>query len=64
MWRRIAGGLNTEAQETIFSDLSKFLNPTSARQGNIAKQGKQQGYDDMVRLAAILERLPVEKKYS
>lgn len=62
MWRRIAGGLDSEAQEFIFSDLTKYLNPASARQGNIAKQSKQRGYDDMVRLAAVLERLPVTKK--
>ncbi len=62
LWRRIAGGLDTEAQERIFHDLEKYINPASARQGNIAKQGKQRGYEDMVRLAAVLERLPIEKK--
>ncbi|MGR9052206.1 MAG: Hsp70 family protein [Gammaproteobacteria bacterium] len=62
LWRRIAGGLNDEAQEKIFDDLAKFLNPASARQGGIAKQIKTRGYDDMVRLSAVLERLPVDKK--
>ena len=62
LWRRISGGLDTEAQELIFQDLAKYLNPASARQGNTAKQSKQRGYDDMVRLAAVLERLPVEQK--
>ncbi len=62
LWRRISGGLDTEAQELIFKDLAKYLNPASARQGNTAKISKQRGYDDMVRLAAVLERLPVAQK--
>ena len=62
LWRRIAGGLNTQAQEQIFADIAKFLNPAAARQAGIAKQIKTRGYDDMVRLSATLERLPVEKK--
>ena len=62
LWRRISGGLDTESQELIFNDLAKYLNPASARQGNTAKQSKQRGYDDMVRLSAVLERLPIEQK--
>ena len=62
LWRRISGGLDTEAQEKILKDLTKYLNPASARQGNTAKLGKQRGYDDMVRLAAVLERLPTDQK--
>jgi len=61
-WRRIAGGLNVQAQEQIFNDISKYLNPAAARQAGIAKQIKTRGYDDMVRLSATLERLPVDKK--
>ncbi len=62
LWRRIAGGLTTTAQEAIFADLANYLNPASARLPNVAKHLKTRGYDDMVRLAAVLERLPVEKK--
>jgi len=62
LWRRISGGLDTEAQELIFNDLAKYLNPASALQGNTAKLSKQRGYDDMVRLAAVLERLPIAQK--
>jgi len=62
LWRRIAGGLNSTAQEQIFADIAKFLNPAAARQAGIAKQIKTRGYDDMVRLSATLERLPVDKK--
>ncbi len=62
LWRRIAGGLNAEAQENIFKDISKFINPAAARQAGLAKQVKMRGYDDMVRLAGVLERLPVTNK--
>ncbi len=62
LWRRISGGLDTESQELIFDDIEKYINPASARQGTVAKQGKQKSYDDMVRLAAVLERLPINKK--
>jgi hypothetical protein len=62
LWRRIAGGLSVIAQEQIFSDIAKFINPAAARQPGVAKQIKSRGYDDMVRLAAVLERLPVDKK--
>ncbi len=62
LWRRIAGGLSVIAQEQIFSDIAKFINPATARQPGVAKQIKSRGYDDMVRLAAVLERLPVDKK--
>jgi molecular chaperone DnaK (HSP70) len=62
LWRRIAGGLSVAAQEQIFADIAKFINPAAARQAGVAKQIKNRGYDDMVRLAAVLERLPVDKK--
>jgi len=62
LWRRIASGLNAEAQEQLFKDISKFLNPAAARQAGVAKQIKMRGYDDMVRLVGVLERLPVDKK--
>lgn len=62
LWRRIAGGLDAAAQERIFDDIAKFLNPASARQPGVVKHIKNRGYDDMVRLAAVLERLSVAKK--
>ncbi|WP_340121580.1 Hsp70 family protein [Methylobacter svalbardensis] len=62
LWRRMAGGLDAAAQERIFTDITKFLDPAAARQPGVIKQIKNRGYDDMVRLAAVLERLPVAKK--
>lgn len=62
LWRRIAGGLDGEAQEQIFNDIAKFINPAAARQPGVAKHIKNRGYDDMVRLSGVLERLPVSQK--
>ncbi len=62
LWRRIAGGLDAAAQELIFADIANYVNPASSRQPSVAKQSKQRGYDEMVRLAAVLERLPVSSK--
>lgn len=59
LWRRIAGGLNEIGQQQVFSDIAKFINPAAARQPAVAKQLKNRSYDDMLRLAAVLERLPV-----
>lgn len=62
LWRRVAGGLDAAAQERIFDDVAKYLNPSAARQPAVAKQLKNRSYDDIVRLAAVLERLPAAKK--
>jgi molecular chaperone DnaK (HSP70) len=61
-WRRLAGGLNEEAQLTIFADLADFINPETAKRGNLPSLAKKRSYEDMVRLAAVLERLPVSQK--
>lgn len=62
LWRRVAGGLDAAAQLRIFADLEKFLDPAVARQPGVAKQLAMRGYEDMVRLAAALERLPADAK--
>ncbi|MCK9605247.1 MAG: hsp70 family protein [Methylomonas sp.] len=62
LWRRVAGGLNAEAQQRIFKDIAKFIDPTAARQSGVAKQVATRGYEDMVRLAAALERLSAVDK--
>jgi hypothetical protein len=62
LWRRVAGGLSSEAQQRIFNDIAKFINPATARQAGVTKQLATRGYEDMVRLAAALERLPVSNK--
>ncbi|RLT98079.1 Hsp70 family protein [Ketobacter sp.] len=61
-WRRAAGGLDVSAQKKLFKDISKFINPASARNLKIKTEIKNKSYEDMVRLAASLEGLPVETK--
>lgn len=62
LWRRIAGGLEAAAQEKIYKDIAKYVNPASARNSKVASELKKRGYEDMVRLVGCLENLPVEKK--
>jgi hypothetical protein len=60
LWRRVAGGLKGEEQTRLLDDIAFYLQPHSKRQG---KSGaRKEGYDDMVRLAASLERVPMERK--
>ncbi|MDO9105356.1 MAG: Hsp70 family protein [Methylovulum sp.] len=62
LWRRIAGGLDMQAQVRIFGDITKYIDPSAARQPGVAKQVKIRGYEEIVRLAAVLERLPTAQK--
>lgn len=62
LWRRVAGGLQAEAQQRLFNDIAKYVNPAAARQPGVSKQLTMRGYEDMVRLAAALERLQVADK--
>jgi molecular chaperone DnaK (HSP70) len=62
LWRRIAGGLNAQAQGSLFAALADFINPDKAKRGNLAALAKKRGYEDMLRLAAVLERLPLADK--
>ena len=61
-WRRIAGGLNQEQQETLLADIAKYLHPGAMKNPQSAKAAHDMGYESMVRLAASLEHLDVEDK--
>lgn len=61
-WRRIAGGLSQEQQETILADIAKYLHPGAMKNPQSAKTAQDMGYESMVRLAASLEHLEVEDK--
>ncbi|EID0691073.1 Hsp70 family protein [Vibrio vulnificus] len=61
-WRRIAGGLNQEQQETLLADIAKYLHPGAMKNPQTAKTAQDMGYEAMVRLAASLEHLEVEDK--
>jgi molecular chaperone DnaK (HSP70) len=62
LWRRVAGGLGEPQQFEVFDDLAEFINPETAKRGNLPSLAKKRGYEDMVRLAAVLERLPAATK--
>jgi hypothetical protein len=62
LWRRVAGGLNEQAQQRIYKDISKYINPGNARNPKTARELKVRSYEDIVRLVAVLEHLPVESK--
>ena len=62
LWRRVAGGLDATRQQSLYEDLAPFINPETARRGNLPVLARKRGYEDMVRLAAALERLSVGTK--
>jgi hypothetical protein len=62
LWRRIAGGLDQLQHERLYNDLRPYLEPPSARPKQKPKGPGAQGLEDMVRLAASLERLSGAQK--
>ncbi len=62
LWRRIAGGLPEPAQLRIFADIRDFIDPDTARRGNLPGLAKKRSHEDMLRLVGVLERLPVDDK--
>ncbi|WP_413110231.1 Hsp70 family protein [Thaumasiovibrio sp. DFM-14] len=63
-WRRICGGLNRAQQHTIFSDIQKYLQPNANRNKKLLAEKQAKGYEEMVRLAACLEKIDLDKKMS
>jgi molecular chaperone DnaK (HSP70) len=63
LWRRIAGGLDEEAQRTVFRTVAPFVRPREARRPPPRVPGvKGEAVDEMIRLAASVERVaPAEK---
>ncbi len=61
LWRRVAGGLDRARQQKVLDAVRPGLEPRGTGWG-LAKKSKAQGHDEMVRLAASLERLPAEQK--
>jgi hypothetical protein len=63
MWRRIAGGLEVEAQERIFETVAPFLRPRDPRKPPPKVAGaKPEAQDEMIRLAGSLERIDPSEK--
>jgi molecular chaperone DnaK (HSP70) len=61
-WRRAAGGLNEEQQLQLFEDIGQYLDPKALTSRKLQAEAKQKAYEDMVKLAAALEYLPIEQK--
>lgn len=62
LWRRVSGGLNEQAQCQILDDIAYDIRLPGKRSVKRPPGVKHQGYDDMVRLVATLERLPAVRK--
>ncbi|KND62226.1 DnaK-related protein [Candidatus Burkholderia verschuerenii] len=62
LWRRAAGGLDEAAQLRLLDDMAFVLQPPGTSRYRKAAGAARAGYEDMVRLAASLERVPVERK--
>lgn len=58
LWRRVAGGLGDEAQARLLQDFAFNLQGDGERPPQLVPGSR----DDMLRLAASLERLPAEHK--
>jgi hypothetical protein len=62
LWRRVAGGLDAAAQAKLFAAVADYIHPDKAKRGNLPALAKKRSYEDMLRLAAVLERLPLADK--
>jgi molecular chaperone DnaK (HSP70) len=63
LWRRIAGGLEADAQARIFDAVSPLLPPADPRRPRAKSPGvKPEAFDEVVRLAGSLERVAVGRK--
>ena len=62
LWRRVAGGLTEEAQKQIYRDVARYINPLNAKNQKVVRELKTRSYENMVRLVAVLEHLPVANK--
>jgi molecular chaperone DnaK (HSP70) len=60
LWRRAAGGLGEVAQLRVLEILAGHLETTDTRKRSQPSGPAQATYDDMVSLAASLERVPVK----
>jgi uncharacterized protein YjeT (DUF2065 family) len=62
LWRRAAGGLNETMQTRLLDEIAYYLQPPGKALVKRPPGPRAQGYEDMVRLAATLERVAVERK--
>ena len=62
LWRRAAGGLREAMQTCVLDEIAYYLQPPGKALVKRPAGPRRQGYDDMVRLAATLERVAVARK--
>ncbi|KMY85802.1 DnaK-related protein [Candidatus Paraburkholderia calva] len=62
LWRRAADGLDEAAQLRLLDDMAFVLQPHGTSRYRRAAGAARAGYEDMVRLTASLERVPVARK--
>ena len=61
-WRRAAGGLDQQQQQRLFDDIAAYIDPAALRNRKTIAELRLKSYEDMVRLVASLENLPVATK--
>ncbi|WP_087017777.1 Hsp70 family protein [Thaumasiovibrio subtropicus] len=61
-WRKVSGGLNAQQQKQIFKDIRKYLQPGAGRNSKLAAERQERAYEEMVRLAACLEKIDLDDK--
>ena len=62
LWRRVAGGLPASIQEILLAELGEAMKATGAKHRSRLLTAIAGSHDDMLRLAASLEKVPVEHK--
>ncbi|MAZ66884.1 MAG: molecular chaperone DnaK [Kangiellaceae bacterium] len=62
MWRRLAAGLDQQQQLVLYNDIQHALMPGANRKTN-KKPKMSFAYEEKLRLAGVLERLPVANKF-
>jgi hypothetical protein len=62
LWRRLAGGLDQDRQMQLFEHIADHIDPSTSKRSSVLALSRKRSYEDMLRLAAVLERLAVEKK--
>ena len=61
-WRRAAGGLDAQQQMVLYKSVANFINPSALTNRKLQVEAKQKSYEDMVKLVAALELLPINIK--
>jgi hypothetical protein len=61
-WRRISSGLSTQQQECIYQDLAIYFSEKYFNSNKLQQQLKKQGFEDIIKLVANLEKLSSQEK--